>query len=189
MIPNSIMAAATHGVPNTPVSNILGSLSIAWLDTNNNEYTIFKATYSKTLDIDDLHWNYYKDKASFLNTLKTIELPHKVILIASGRLATEIMEDIDGLEQVQSVFIFCKVLVNYQELPNSYCKIVGVYNNRKFLAEALKAHLIDSQQKETGKIGGILTKSVFINHFRSIIVRNGQKHEIGPIMNKQVRPN
>lgn len=134
-----------------PLDDILVLVSFFWLDAQNKEYFKFKDTYSDRLGVSDRSWSFYDDKVYFFKTLKAITPPEKVILITSGNLATQIIQDIHDLEQLHSVHIFCQNIPKYAPLAETYTKIKGIQSNSNRMYQDVRANIELLQAEEAGK--------------------------------------
>jgi hypothetical protein len=146
------MAASTRNVVTKPLTNIPALLSLVWLDTNDKEYFKFMDSYSKMLGTNQRSWSYCNNKEMFLNILKSVKLPQKIILISSGSLTTEIIKDIHDLEQLQSVYIFCQMIPRYAPLADLYRKIIGIHSDSNLLYQQLRENPEALQSEEAGKL-------------------------------------
>jgi len=115
------------------------TLLFAWLDNDDKEFHKFVQLYGNQLGIDEQWWKYCKNKESLFDYLENIQLPQKVILISSGALAREIIEDIKNMTTLSCIYIFCWKIENYIPLKQQYsAKIVDVINDSKVLYERLQ---------------------------------------------------
>ena len=144
------MSTRDDDVDNQPLVNIAPTLSFVWLDGNDKEYLKFIDKYSNLLGIDDRSWTFYDDKAFFLRMFESIKHPQEIILITSGRLATEIIEEIHPLKQLQGLFIFCRIITTYTPLAKKYHKIHGIQSDLNFLYQDIRTNLKISQSEEAG---------------------------------------
>ena len=133
------MAASRENDRSVEVEELPLIFSFAWLDKDDKQYNKFVRSYGNQLGINERLWTYCKNKESLFDYLENIQLPQKVILISSGALAREIIEDIKNMTTLSCIYIFCWKIENYIPLKQQYsAKIVDVINDSKVLYERLQ---------------------------------------------------
>lgn len=144
------MATSARDVTSKPLKSISEKISFFWLDADDQEYLNFKNLYSELLGISARSWSRYNTKKDCQEALKIVRLPHKVILISSGSLATEIIQDIHDLDQLHSIYIFCHNLSKYIPLKETYPKLLGVFSDSNLLYQRMRMDLEIVQNGEAG---------------------------------------
>ncbi len=76
----------------------------------------------------------------------------KIFLITTGSYATQYLDKIHHLQQIDSVFIFCVYRGKYLPLKEKYSKIVDVFTEQKDLVESL-TYNIDLVTKQATAFG------------------------------------
>jgi len=121
------------------------------LDNDDKQYDKFVRSYGNQLGINERLWTYCKNKESLFHYLQNIQLPEKVILISSGALAKEIIEDVKNEETLFCIYIFCYKIENYTKLQENYPeKIVDIVSDSKVLYQKLKNDLQAFRTMELG---------------------------------------
>ena len=145
------MAASHENDRSVEVEEFPLIFSFAWLDNDDKQYDKFVRSYGNELGINERLWTYCKNKESLFHYLQKIQLPVKVILISSGALAREIIEDVKNMTTLFCIYIFCWKIENYIPLQQQYsAKIADVINDSKVLYERLKENLQDFRTMELG---------------------------------------
>jgi len=114
------MAASHENDRSVEVEELPLIFSFAWLDNDDKQYDKFVRSYGNQLGINERLWTYCKNKESLFHYLQNIQLPEKVILISSGALAKEIIEDVKNEETLFCIYIFCYKIENYTKLQENY---------------------------------------------------------------------
>ncbi|CAF0799761.1 unnamed protein product [Adineta steineri] len=75
----------------------------------------------------------------------------KVLLIISGQcLISDILQQVESLRQLDSVYIFCSTPEKYEHLPVNHKKIIGIFRERCNLIHSLKENIkLVEKQLET----------------------------------------
>lgn len=152
------MARAKEDANTKPLHKLPLTFSFAWLDSNNIEYRTFTESFSHDLGIPNRSWSYYDKKESFLQVLKALKPPHKLILISSGTLAKEIIDDVHHLEQLYSIYVFCQNIPTYSSLMEKYSKVISVQSDRELLHQKLRADLSTVQVQEAARSAAVPPK-------------------------------
>ena len=145
------MAASRENDRSVEVEELPLIFSFAWLDKDDKQYNKFVRSYGNQLGINERLWTYCKNKESLFHYLQNIQLPEKVILISSGALAKEIIEDVKNEETLFCIYIFCYKIENYTKLQENYPeKIVDIVSDSKVLYQKLKNDLQAFRTMELG---------------------------------------
>jgi len=145
------MAASHENDRSVEVEELPLIFSFAWLDNDDKQYDKFVRSYGNQLGINERLWTYCKNKESLFHYLQNIQLPEKVILISSGALAKEIIEDVKNEETLFCIYIFCYKIENYTKLQENYPeKIVDIVSDSKVLYQKLKNDLQAFRTMELG---------------------------------------
>jgi hypothetical protein len=73
----------------------------------------------------------------------------KACIIMSGALGQHIIPRIDGLSQIDSIFIFCGNKIYHKGWAKNWSKIKGVFTKIKSVCDALKGTALQYEQNTT----------------------------------------
>jgi hypothetical protein len=129
-----------------PFNPIIDNTIFAWLDTCQIDFEKFRKRFCKETLIHPQQWLFFeKDTECYQFIEKSTK---KVILVTSGRLGQELIENLHHCEQLDSVYIYCQDVDKYKEFAQSYKKILGIYSNPVELFIRLR-HNLDKKSEET----------------------------------------
>jgi hypothetical protein len=129
----------------------------AWLDTSMLEYPAFKASFCAVTNCVQQSWHMFKNESELDAFIRTIVPPKKLVLISAGRLAQTTVPNIYNLEQLHSVYIFCRDVALHEQWSKPYEKVRGVFSNSRFLLTRVRIHL--ANEAEGGGAGAQGTES------------------------------
>ncbi|CAF2118532.1 unnamed protein product [Rotaria magnacalcarata] len=111
-------------------------ITLIWYDPRINTTEDTKLTAKDLREINDCVL-LYSNQVDCVNYMRSVE-NEKIFLITSGKVAASIIHEIEGLKQVDSIFIFCLKVKKYQDLLHKHEFIVGTYCECSALIDAIK---------------------------------------------------
>ncbi|UJR29189.1 hypothetical protein I4U23_010403 [Adineta vaga] len=134
--------------PPPPPSNVepfcptIDNTIFVWLDTCQTDFERFRGRFCQVTVTQHCQWLFF-DKSSecYQFIIESVSFPKKVILVTSGRLGQNLIEDLHYCEQLDSVYIYCRNIEKYKEFAQHYNKVQGVYTDPVQLFTCLKKNL------------------------------------------------
>ena len=123
-------------------SQNIEDVSIIWFDQYMDEVTNQKdVETTKTLlrQIND-YVLFFSKPEPCIDYVKSVS-QEKVFLITTGSYATQYLESMHSLQQLDSIFIFCLSRMKYLPLKEKYSKIIDVYTEQKDLMDSLRNNI------------------------------------------------
>ncbi|CAF3322514.1 unnamed protein product [Rotaria socialis] len=111
-------------------------ITLVWFDPNIGSRDDTKLAMKRLREIND-YVLFYTDVESCIVYINAVE-KEKIFLVTSGSRSSEILPRIHTLEQVDSIFIFCKKKNRYQHLIDEYRKLVDIYVSIESLCESIR---------------------------------------------------
>ena len=105
------------------------NLTLIWFDPNNELYDDKQYLEVKLHQIND-YFIFHTELESCVTFIQEIT-KEKIILIASGSSASQILSHVTTLDQVECIFIFCLKKDQYEYLLLEDSKIIGIYDEFK----------------------------------------------------------
>jgi hypothetical protein len=125
----------------TPTNIIPDNIFFVWLGTSIPDYAAFKNRFCKETNCDQSLWSMLKDGSELAVFIQKLSPPNKFILVASGTLAENVMSTIHQLQQLHSVYIFCRDIPKHKEWSKSYVKVRNVLDNSQLLLASIRTDL------------------------------------------------
>ncbi|CAF4671942.1 unnamed protein product, partial [Rotaria sp. Silwood2] len=124
-------------VRSRPMRRVLQNFRLLWLDANLDET---KDDFKKSLRrlrrvVASIET--FKDAQECIDFLHAIT-NEKVFMIVSGSLGRQIIADIEGWPQLESVYVFCRNQAINEQWANKIYKVKGVYTKIKPICKALQ---------------------------------------------------
>ena len=123
-------------------SNNIEDVSIIWFDQYMDEIANQKdVDRTKTLlrEIND-YVLFFSKPEPCIDYIQSVG-KEKVFLITTGSYASQYLENIHSLQQLDSVFIFCLSRMRYLPLKEKYSKIIDVFTEQKDLMDSLRNNI------------------------------------------------
>ena len=121
------------------------SITLIWFDPKIGSREETEMTKQQLREIND-YVIFYTDLELCVNDIQSIK-NEKILLITSGKQASDILPQISNLRQIDSIFIFCMKTERYQNLTNEYPKIIGVHTNLNELCTSIREQ-VDLVEKQ-----------------------------------------
>ena len=115
------------------------NLTLIWFDPNNELYDDKQYLEVKLRQIND-YFIFHTELESCVSFIQSI-IKEKIILIASGSSASQILSHITTLDQVECIFIFCLKKDQYEYLLLEDSKIIGIYDEFELLCLSIEEHI------------------------------------------------
>ncbi len=134
-------------------SDSIEDVTIIWFDQYMDDAANQKdAETTKTLlrEIND-YVLFFSRPDPCIEYIKSVS-KEKIFIITTGSYATQYLEKIHQLQQIDSVFIFCVRRSKYLPLMEQYSKIIDVFTEQKDLMESLRNN-IDLVTKQATAFG------------------------------------
>ncbi|CAF3034321.1 unnamed protein product, partial [Rotaria sp. Silwood2] len=124
-------------VRSRPMRRVLQNFRLLWLDANLDESKDdFKKSFRRLRRVV-ASIETFKDAQECIDFLRAIT-NQKVFMIVSGSLGRQIIADIEGWPQLESVYVFCRNQVVHEQWANKIYKVKGVYTKIKPICKALQ---------------------------------------------------
>ncbi|CAF4593578.1 unnamed protein product, partial [Rotaria sp. Silwood2] len=124
-------------VRSRPVRRVLQNFRLLWLDANLEEAKDdFKKSFRRLRRVI-ASIETFKDAQECIGFLRAIT-NEKVFMIVSGSLGRQIIADIEGWSQLESVYVFCRNQAVHEQWANKIYKVKGVYTKIKPICKALQ---------------------------------------------------
>lgn len=125
-----------------PFSPMIDNTIFTWLDTCQTDFEKFRKRFCKETPVHPQQWLFFeKDNECYDFIEKSVEYPKKVVLVTSGRLGQNLIENLHDCEQLDSIYIYCQDVEKYREFSQPYKKVLGVYSNPVELFSKLRYNL------------------------------------------------
>ncbi|CAF1469409.1 unnamed protein product [Rotaria magnacalcarata] len=124
--------------------NIPDNLSFVFLDDSVTEYVNFKDRFCKQINCTANLWSRCNNVEEFKIFFSRIVLPSKIVLITTGSRCSDAIKDISHLDELHSVYIYCRSISKYEPLKKQYPKISGVFD----ISDTLLMHLRNCLEEE-----------------------------------------
>jgi hypothetical protein len=132
-----------------PFIPIIGNTIFTWLDTCQIDFEKFRKEFCKDTPVESKQWLFFEKTADCYQFIeKLVSSSKKVILVTSGSLGHELIENLHHCEQLDLGFIYNQDVEKYKEFSRPYKKALGVYSNPVELFSRLRYHL-DKKAEET----------------------------------------
>jgi hypothetical protein len=105
------------------------NIFFVWLNTSSEDFEKFKQQFCKETLISSRDWKLYDNKDDCSRFIKQATPKSNIVFVSSGRLGTEVVNDLHDLPQVHSIYIYCNKKDKYQSLKNAYKKVRGVFDD------------------------------------------------------------
>ncbi|CAF0897422.1 unnamed protein product [Didymodactylos carnosus] len=173
----------------------LEGTTLLWCDPNIGKEKDTEKTMKELREIND-YVIFHTDEDQCVEYIKTVT-EEKIFLVISGQCASSgmLLKQIHPLRQVDSIFIFCLQPENFKHLLEEYCKIVGIYCERRDLIASIKENveLVGKQlgafcfynqhrEKSTRNLSKESAEFLWFQLFKDVILRlprdNHSKHQL-----------
>jgi hypothetical protein len=104
------------------------------------------------------------------------ESTQQIVLVSSGRLVTDIIDDLHDLSQMHSIYIYCYKKAKYESLKDKYKKVRGIFNDPVQLSDQMCRNLDEEARRfqsdiantnDTPKDADIKIHCLFQNEIKS----------------------
>ena len=120
----------------TPQSINPEGITLIWYDERLETTDDTKETAQELREVNN-YVLFYSDLLSCVDYIKSVT-NEKIFLITSGKSASDILQEIHELPQVDSIFIFCMKVERYQDFLRDYEKVIGIYDDRAILIHSIQ---------------------------------------------------
>jgi hypothetical protein len=143
-----------------PFTPIIDNTIFAWLDRCQIDYEKCRKRFCQEMPVHPQQWLFFeKDSECYQFIEKSVSYPKKVILVTSGKLGQNLIENLHHCEQLDSIYIYCHDVEKYKEFAQPYKKVLGIYSNPVELFSRLR----DNLKKKNEETPTLTNNSFFPN--------------------------
>ena len=111
--------------------------TIIWMDECYKDFDGCKTKFSKNRSIKSLTWEFYPDQKGFSERIQNIDNNQSVVVVSSGRLIRDCLDQVASSEQIHSIYIYCNKKEKYSKWQNDYEKVRGIFDEPIAVCNAL----------------------------------------------------
>ncbi|CAF3590853.1 unnamed protein product [Rotaria socialis] len=100
-----------------------------WLDTYSTDFEKFKDQFCAETSTMSCNWQFYDTKDKGYDFIKQADAQQNIVVISSGRMFADILNDLHDLRQLHSIYIYCNKKEKYEPWKDNYRKICGIFDD------------------------------------------------------------